>query len=175
MYYCICTVVLCSKLLIHMKQFINNHFTSFVIGSLTLSVASGWMCLWYIQGRPRAAHLSQPVAASVLGDDSSRRIKSREELRLRAMVENALQSTWKENLNNAFHAQERFMLPGRRRRRHDGADDPKFIQKIDQRCDELMKQQLVDNKKQTRMEEMTTEDDMANRGETSHDTTQFWK
>jgi hypothetical protein len=145
-----------------MKQFINRNFTAFAAGSLTLSIASGWMCLSYIQGRQRETR-PLPLESSVLGDDSSR-IKSRDELRLRAMVEIALQSTWKENLNNAFHAQERFMLP---RRNH--GTDPKFVQKIDQRCDELMKQQEKREKRRKEQHELRLLDDQ------KEDTTQFWK
>jgi hypothetical protein len=36
-----------------------------------------------------------------------------ERARLQAMIENAKESTWKENIANATFAQERFMLPGR--------------------------------------------------------------
>ncbi|EJK56164.1 hypothetical protein THAOC_24002, partial [Thalassiosira oceanica] len=35
-----------------------------------------------------------------------------EEAQLRAMLENARESTWRENLENAADAQGRFMMPG---------------------------------------------------------------
>lgn len=84
------------------------------------------------------------------------------------MVENAQKSTWKENLNNAFDAQERFMLPGRNH-----GTDPKFVQKIDQRCDELLKQQEKREKRRKEQHENATDDE---RKEEQHqDTIQFWK
>jgi len=114
------------------KRFIQNNFYSFASASLGISMVSGWMCLNYIQGKNENPNGNQP--ATVLGDTSSRP-KSREEMRLQAMVENALKSSWQENLNNAFDAQERFMLPGRDHK------DPKFLEKIDKRAEELLKKQ----------------------------------
>ncbi|CAB9514150.1 expressed unknown protein [Seminavis robusta] len=143
-----------------MKRFINNNFTSFAVGSLTLSMAAGWWCLSIIQDKQKERLPQQ--AASVL--DDSPRVKSREELRLRAMVENALNSTSRENLDNAFHAQERFMLPGR-----DHGGDPKFVTKIDRRCDELMKQQQ--SKTQLQQDGEDSEGDL----EKHQNKIQFWK
>ena len=57
------------------------------------------------------------------------------EARLIAMLENAKESSWQENLENAVEAQEQFMLPGRQR------DVPKFMNQIDQRSMEILKNQ----------------------------------
>lgn len=102
-------------------------------------MVSGWMCLSYIQDQQQQQNTQQP--ATIL-DDTSPRPKSREEMRLKAMVENALKSSWQENLSNAFDAQERFMLPGR-----DHGGDPKFLKKIDKRADEMLKKQTKRQKK----------------------------
>jgi hypothetical protein len=59
-----------------------------------------------------------------------------EQARLRAMIENAQQSTWQENLDNALVAQEKFMLGSER-----GEKAPEFMKKIEARSQELMQQQ----------------------------------
>lgn len=120
-----------------MRRFIQKNFSTFAAASLVLSVGSGWMCLDYIQNQQKERQPSLQRPASVLDDKSSRK-KSREELRLQAMVENALKSSWKENLENAYQAQERFMLPGR-----DHGKDPKFVRKIDRRVNEVLKKQDI--------------------------------
>ena len=120
-----------------MNRFLQRNFTTFAAGSLVVSMAAGWMCLDYIQNQQKEKHAALQKPASIL-DDNSSRVKSREEMRLKAMVENALKSNWKDNLENAFQAHERFMLPGR-----DHGKDPKFLRKIDKRVDQLMKQQDV--------------------------------
>ena len=121
------------------------------------------MCLEYIQGQQKEKHAALQKPASIL-DDPSSRTKSRDEMRLQAMVENALKSSWKENLDNAFQAQERFMMPGR-----DHGKDPKFVRKINRRVDQLMKQQ---NK-----EEGHDRNDEEGKGSESkqEDKIQFWK
>lgn len=126
------------------KRFIQNNFYTFASASLTVSVVSGWMGLNYIQDQQKQQHaiLQQPMSVLETTDDPESahapptRAKSREELRLQAMVENALKSSWRENLDNAFDAQTRFMLPGR-----DHGNDPEFLQKIDQRVAEKLKKQ----------------------------------
>jgi hypothetical protein len=58
-----------------------------------------------------------------------------EEARLRAMIENAKESSWEQNLDNAVQAQEQFMLPGRPH------ETPHYMTKIETRSKEIMKQQ----------------------------------
>jgi hypothetical protein len=58
-----------------------------------------------------------------------------EQARLRAMIENAQQSTWQENLDNALIAQEKFMLGNER-----GEKEPEFMKKIEARSQELIQQ-----------------------------------
>ena len=76
------------------------------------------------------------------------KLLSQEEARLRAMIEHAKESNWKENLDNAVQAQEYFMLPGR------SAGQPKFADEIDDRSQEMVrqdrKQRLQEKKATTR-------------------------
>lgn len=68
-----------------------------------------------------------------------------EQARLRAMIENAQQSTWQQNLDNALVAQEKFMLGNER-----GEKAPAFMKKIEARSQELM--QEAEQQRQLEME-----------------------
>ncbi len=61
-----------------------------------------------------------------------------QEAQLKAMVENAKTSSWKENLENAVDAHSRFMLPGIAGREE---DTPEYVKKIDQRSEEILREQ----------------------------------
>ncbi|VEU44663.1 unnamed protein product [Pseudo-nitzschia multistriata] len=63
---------------------------------------------------------------------------SLEEARLIAMVENARESSWRENIENAVNAQEQFMLPGRRQQ---GKNLNSLMEKIDKRSQEIIRDQ----------------------------------
>mmetsp|Transcript_128597 Transcript_128597/g.191606 ORF Transcript_128597/g.191606 Transcript_128597/m.191606 type:complete len:132 (+) Transcript_128597:24-419(+) len=69
-------------------------------------------------------------------DTSEDKLITLEEARLRAMIEDAQASDWRENLNKAAQAQEKFMLPDR------NGNSPEFMKRIDQRSREMMKHQL---------------------------------
>lgn len=59
-----------------------------------------------------------------------------------AMIQNAKESTWRENLTNAADAQERFMLPGRQEGGEgEEKEDPEYVRKIEDRSLEIMKEQ----------------------------------
>ena len=60
---------------------------------------------------------------------------SLEEARFIAMLENAKESSWRENVENAVNAQEQFMLPGRQLK------DPKLMDRIDRRSLEILRNQ----------------------------------
>lgn len=81
-----------------------------------------------------------------------------DEARLIAMLENAKESSFKDNLENAYHAQEQFVLPGRQRK------EPKFMDKIEQRSKEIIQNQhdKLDEEKRKREEE-------------GENTTTYWK
>lgn len=75
---------------------------------------------------------------------------SMEEARFIAMVKDAKESSWQENLENAASAQDRFMLPGRQR------DSPKFMNKIDRRSKQIMKKQHEEIDREKAEEDTTT-------------------
>lgn len=58
---------------------------------------------------------------------------------LAAMLENAKNSSWRDNLRNASDAQQRFMLPGHRDV-DDGTNDlPEYVKKIDERSRTILR------------------------------------
>jgi len=77
---------------------------------------------------------------------------SLDEARVIAMLENAKESSWQENIENAVDAQEQFMLPGRRR------EEPKFMDKIELRSMEILRNQhdKLDEEEKRKREESTT-------------------
>ena len=83
---------------------------------------------------------------------------SLDEARLIAMLENAKESSWRENLENAVGAQEQFMLPGRQRK------EPEFMDRIERRSIEILRNQ---HEKVDEEERRTSEE--------SADETSFWK
>jgi hypothetical protein len=67
---------------------------------------------------------------------------SPEQARVRAMILEAQSATsWKENLDTIMEANERFMLPGRQR------EPPKFVEKMEQRSQRILKQQQEQRRK----------------------------
>jgi len=75
---------------------------------------------------------------------------TRNEAQLAAMLENAKKSSWQENLHNAADAQQRFMLPGQDV--DGGRDAPEYLQRIDQRSREIMRDEN-ERRKQERQNE----------------------
>lgn len=82
------------------------------------------------------------------------------EAQLAAMLETAKNSTWKQNLENAADAQERFMLPGRISGNGEGT--PEYVKRIDERSDEILREESVRREK----ERLNAKDPLK---------TQFWK
>ena len=68
------------------------------------------------------------------------------EAQLAAMLENAKQSSWRDNLRNASDAQQRFMLPGRDV--DEGKDAPPYLKRIDKRSKEIMRDENERRKKE---------------------------
>ena len=61
---------------------------------------------------------------------------SGDEALVRAMIENAKESSWQENLANALDAYERFVLHGQQ-----GQAQPEFVDKIVERSDRMIEEQ----------------------------------
>mmetsp|Transcript_31835 Transcript_31835/g.46947 ORF Transcript_31835/g.46947 Transcript_31835/m.46947 type:complete len:130 (-) Transcript_31835:186-575(-) len=72
-----------------------------------------------------------------LSEKNSKSDMTHDQAMIAAMIENARDSSWQENLSNAMQAQERFMLPGRKTR------TPEFVHKIKQRSDDIMEKQRL--------------------------------
>ncbi len=83
------------------------------------------------------------------------------EARLIAMLENAKESSWQENVENAIDAQEQFMLPGRNRK------EPKFMDKIEERSLEILRNQHEKLDQEERIKRKMEEEE--------EDKTTFWK
>jgi hypothetical protein len=64
---------------------------------------------------------------------------SPQEAKLSAMIENARNSSWRENLENAVDAHERFVLPNRNV--DEGKEVPQYVRNIDERSRELLKEE----------------------------------
>lgn len=82
--------------------------------------------------RDGSPHYGSSGSSSSRDDNSNLTL---EQARLRAMIENAQQSTWQQNLDNALVAQEKFMLGNER-----GEKSPAFMKQIEARSQELMQQ-----------------------------------
>lgn len=143
------------------KRFIQNNLLAFSSVSLGISMVAGWICFSLVERRKPPLKIEESSS------------KSHEQLRFQAMVENAQSSDWTDNLKNAFEAQARFMLPGRHHR------PPDFLEKIEQRADDLQQAQ----QRQTRTQHFAKERETAagsasNAGSGQNEETDkdlFWK
>jgi hypothetical protein len=120
---------------------------TFMTVALGGSALCGWFC-FTIMDRDQQLKEANLALQQHRGQEESssnrRRVMSQEEARVRAMIEHAKESDWKENLDNAVQAQEHFMLPGR-----SGGGQPKFADKIDDRSQEMIRE----DRKQQRLQE----------------------
>ncbi|KAI2501244.1 hypothetical protein MHU86_13188 [Fragilaria crotonensis] len=111
--------------------FSREHFPKFLTATMALSGLTGYFTMDYIQR-------TKWEAREALHDrvwEEHQRIKSMStnESMVVAMVENAKNSSWRENLDNAFEAQEHFMLGSADRQ------EPKFLTSIRERRDMMAK------------------------------------
>lgn len=82
------------------------------------------------------------------------------EAQLAAMLENAKNSSWQQNLRNAADAQDRFMLPGRDV--DEGREAPEYVKHIDKRSEEIHREE-----NERRRQRREAEDDPSK--------TRFWR
>jgi len=144
-------------------------WTAFVV--VGTSAAVGGTCFHLLTARH-----DDPVF--VLRDESEKNNKAEgigwEEARVRAMVENAQKSTWKQNLKIAMDAQERFMLPGRTPPSPSdetaASSSQEYADKIDRRADEILT--VSEEKRKKRQEEEHLLQQRQQRFQTS---TRIWK
>ena len=103
---------------------LDQSFPAFVVGTLVGSLALGWVSWSFFQRN----HIVEEL-------DSTKPARTLKEAQIQAMIENANNSTWQENLDNALQAQKRFMLPNRRH------SEPAFFKKIEQRSREILEEE----------------------------------
>lgn len=95
----------------------------------------------FIELRDRYAfhrHAVRNNDSQSLGASTSSSEVTPSEAQLAAMLENAKNSSWRQNLDNAADAQHRFMLPGQDV--DAGRDTPEYVKRIDERSDEILRQ-----------------------------------
>mmetsp|Transcript_25825 Transcript_25825/g.39676 ORF Transcript_25825/g.39676 Transcript_25825/m.39676 type:complete len:161 (-) Transcript_25825:2860-3342(-) len=119
-----------------------DNFPKFVTTTISTCVLVSYGCYCYIESLEKYSSRHRTVRREHPNE------LTQDEAVLRAMIENARESTWEQNLSNALHAHERFVLPGHR----DNEEDPKYVQQILQRSDELMDKQQRQLKLQKHME-----------------------
>ena len=125
-----------------------SHPISFITTTVGASVVAGLICLNIVEKRMEENPQLTIEDKEQIGYDvkvqnrtttsSSTSQISRETARVRAMIENAKESDWKQNLSNVIEAQHQFMLPNDSKK---SLQQPDFIKKIDRRTDEMMKLQ----------------------------------
>jgi len=90
----------------------------------------------FIEMRDRYKYEKRYGAKNKGGDSHTE--PTRHEAQLAAMLENAKNSSWQENLENAADAQQRFMIPGRDI--EGGNSTPEFVRRIDERSEEILRE-----------------------------------
>lgn len=108
-----------------------NNFPKFVVGTSLATGLACYVCFLFAENR-------NPSSLRSSGGDanSPSRAMSGDEALVRAMIENAKESSWQENLANALDAHERFVLPGQQ-----GQAQPEFVDKIVERSDRMIEEQ----------------------------------
>ena len=106
--------------------------------SLSVATVSGFALLgivtWNIIERQQEDSSSLFDHPSTTTNSKKQQPMSLEAARLRAMIENAKESNWKENLDNAAAAHANFMLPGR----DNGI--PEFMANVDKKTQQIIKE-----------------------------------
>jgi hypothetical protein len=115
------------------RAFLEQKFPLFVAGTLIGSLAMGWISWSFFKNN----YIEEEW------DSNNKRARTLQEAQLQAMIENAHNSTWQENLDNALEAQKRFMLPNRRH------SEPAFLKKIEQRSREILKENELRRREET--------------------------
>lgn len=129
------------------SRLIQKNFSKVIVASLAGTGLLGLLSFQVVDGRMQA---SQQHNANGSGDAENREI-SRDEALVRAMIENAKDSSWKENLNNAVQAHERFMLPGR------PTEEPEFLDKVAKKSEKILeKQKQQQSEKENQTEKFST-------------------
>jgi hypothetical protein len=131
-----------------------TNFAKFAVATFGASIGLGYACLLYVERINPNATADITTTATITDAPPSRDVAL-----VRAMVQNAKESSWRENLSNAIMAQERFVLPERHPARSRDTDieergetkqaSPRdlFMKKIGERLEE-QQAQFVQRKQQ---------------------------
>ena len=133
----------CRRLLQHYAHHNPKSSTFALLAGTAFTFATFIVAVTARDERLAAAHYAK-VSSSSIGDDNTQ--MSQHEAQLKAMIENAKQSTWRENLENAVDAQERFVLPNRD---SSGEDVPEYVRRIDERSREMLEEDRSREKQKT--------------------------
>jgi hypothetical protein len=125
----------CRRLLIHYAHHNPKSSTFALLTGTTLTFATFVFAVSARDERlAREHHAKQQLSSNGTEDDAHTKSISRHEAQVQAMIENARNSSWRQNLENAVDAQERFVLPNR----HREENVPEYLQKIDERSNEIL-------------------------------------
>ena len=119
----------------------DKNFPTFVAASLLSSCFVGWICF-------EGVNRNKPISFDEYSNDNihgeqEQNSMSRDEAMVRAMIENAKDSSASENISNAILAHERFVLPEQIRSRNhftksDKEKEERLVNKIVQRSDDIL-------------------------------------
>lgn len=134
-----------------------TNFAKFAAATFGASLGLGYACLLYVE------RMNPNATADVKTNATSDSPPSRDEALVRAMIQNAKESSWQENLSNAIMAQERFVLPERHPARDSGGGEqgeskqanPRdlFVKKIVERSDRWLEEQQAEAKRRKQQRE----------------------
>lgn len=129
--------------------------TAALIGATALSFAA---VVGFIEVRDtfdakrHATRTQHDISSDAYADNTdadsapSANVVTKQEAQLAAMLENAKNSSWQDNLRNAADAQQRFMLPGRDI--DNGQDKPAYIKRIVDRSEEILQEDKARKEKE---------------------------
>ena len=140
-----------------MRRLSGTNFAKFAAATFGASIGLGYACLHYVE------RMNPNATADVNANAASDAPPSRDEALVRAMIQNAKESSWQENLSNAIMAQERFVLPERHPARDSGVGEQGqskqansrdlFVRKIVERSDRWLEEQQAEAKRRKQQRE----------------------
>ena len=140
-----------------MRRLSGTNCAKFAAATFGASIGLGYACLLYVE------RMNPNATADVNANATSDAPPSRDEALVRAMIQNAKESSWQENLSNAIMAQERFVLPERHPARNSGDGEqaenkqanPRdlFVKKIVERRDRWLEEQQVEAERRKQQRE----------------------
>lgn len=115
------------------RHYAEHHPKTSTAALLAGTAVTCWAMVTFIEMRD--ARDERRYAERLANSNDGSTTTSPQEAQLKAMIENAKKSSWKENLQNAADAQERFMLPGR------SNEVPEYVKRIDERREEILREE----------------------------------